>query len=215
MTQELQKRNEILKIEQIKNYMMTQFPEKELVQLPTDENSTTKEDEESFEAPINLETISTDDISMKSVKTDHSTGSLIASALSSQPQNDIPMNADFASSCKYAVIPSSPILESRNCKVHFDLSKKPVLRGSEIQTVSTKGKPPNKMIITKEDLIKLPEKSEFSNPAVSLVSKDSPSRQGSPTNKGGIFEQRKKMFEKSETQMGVQKSRVPRSPRSK
>lgn len=215
MTQELQKRNEILKIEQIKNYMLTQFPEKKEV-LPSEEKPMSKNDDEFLESPIknpiNLETISTEDISTMSVKTNKSTGSLIASALSSQPLTEIPMNADFSLSTKYAMT-TSPAVDARNCKVHFDLSKKPVLRGDIQDSKSTPKKgpktPPQKLIISKEDLIKLPGKCGRSSPALSRSS----SVVDEATTKGGIFEERKKMFERSEAFISYQKLRGSRSPK--
>ncbi|KAL5288331.1 hypothetical protein ACFFRR_008889 [Megaselia abdita] len=208
MTQELQKRNEILKIEQIKNYMLTQFPEKE----PAPPVREMFKEVEQFEIPINLETISSENTSMKSLKSDQSTGSLITSAFSSQPLNDIPMSAEFPVHPKF--VPPSTVVEVRNCKVQFDLSKKPVLRGSEVLEANkkkTQKPPPNKMIISNEDLVKLPlpEKRRVFSP--NPLTRSSSAVEETPTNKGGIFEQRKKMFERSEGLISAQKSRVQRS----
>lgn len=225
MTQELQKRNEILKIEQIKNYMLTQFPEEDQIVPPLELDSTFKEEDvEEYQSPINLETISTENISMKA---DHSTGSLIASAISSQPQADLPMIADFPISVKFTPLPLASIVEPKSCKVQFDLTKKPVLRSSEVQDLSpepikhlskkSQKPPPNKLIISKDDLMKLPEKNKPSNPRITetTASLTRSLSGGEETNhKVGIFEQRKKMFEKSEALSSVKKSRTSRSPRS-
>lgn len=209
MTQELHKRNEILKIEQIKDYMLTQFQENEPVQEPQAVDHYHKEEtNDDFQLPINLETISTENISIKSMKNEPSTASLLASVLSSQPKTDIPMISDLPISGKF-LIP-----EPKN-KVQFDLPnsdpKTSELKSGAFNKIPAKRlekTPPKKLIISKEDLVKMTDKQKPPSP----LSRSSSAGEGS-MNKGGIFEQRKKMFERSEALLlAQQKTRSSKSP---
>lgn len=202
LTQEIQKRNEIPKIDETKNCMITEFSEEK-------EHLMTKEE---FEDIVNLETISTENLPVKSVTADQSTGSLIASVSSCQHENEIPLNAEFDA--------PPPFVKTINDKVELDLSKKPVLKGCEIQG-PVKPSPkktifkPRSLIMVKEDLIRLPGKCRLSRPTAAPLLRSLSVGEEQQIKKGGIFEQRKKMFERSEELILTQKSRVVRSPRSK
>lgn len=159
--------------------MLTQFPLQKSPEAEVLKANLQPKIEDDFQAPINLETIETDNMSMKSVKMIHSTESLIKSALS----NKNPMN--FETNFMASSISKVP---SKN-KVQFDLSEK-----SEEKVEPSKS--PRKcqvgrITFSKDDLLKLPEK-----PKHSLNSPNFPRSASAGETKGGIFEQRKKMFEK-------------------